>query len=138
MQLSDTVPGSDGAQAAADLEEVLQRRLWALGGQAIDAEPMASAPRLYIETLNDMIDSQGVRVAALSNQVPIAVFMLELLGAALALGLLASYLAILGRGVVAIALAALLGLVSAACDRRPRSADPGNDSGARHPSPRST
>jgi hypothetical protein len=39
---------------------------------------------------------------------PLAVFMLELLGAALALGLLASYLAILGRGVLAVALASLL------------------------------
>src|SRR4051794_6613901 len=48
VQLSDTVPGSDEEQAAADREEVLQRRLWALGGQAIDTEPVASAPRLYI------------------------------------------------------------------------------------------
>jgi hypothetical protein len=110
VQLSDTVPGSDEAQAAADREELLQRRLWALGGQAIDTEPVESAPRLYIETLNEMIDAQGVRVAALSNQVPVAVFMLELLGAALALALalLASYLAILGRGVPAVALASLL------------------------------
>jgi hypothetical protein len=40
--------------------------------------------------------------------VPIAVFMLELFGAALALGLLASYLSMLGRGVPAVALASLL------------------------------
>jgi hypothetical protein len=40
--------------------------------------------------------------------VPIAVFVLEVLGAALALGLLAAYLAILGRGVVAVVLASLL------------------------------
>jgi len=108
VELSDTVPGSGEAKLAADREELLQRRLWALGGQAVDAEPVASAPRLYIETLNEMIDAQGVRVAALNNQVPIAVFILEVMGAALALGLLASYLAILGRGVVAVALASLL------------------------------
>jgi hypothetical protein len=108
VQLSDTVPGSDEERAAADREELLQRRLWALGGQALDTEPVESAPRLYIETLNEMIDAQGVRVAALSNQVPVAVFLLELLGAALALALLASYLAILGRGVPAVALASLL------------------------------
>jgi len=108
VELSDTVPGSEGERTAADREELLQRRLWALGGQAIEAEPVASAPRLYIETLNEMIDAQGVRVAALNNQVPIAVFLLELVGAALALGLLASYLALLGRGVLAVALAALL------------------------------
>ena len=108
LRLSKTIPGSDEAKAAIEAEDKLQRRLWALGGQALDAEPVASAPRLYIETLNEMIDAQSTRVAALNNQVPIAVFVLELLGAALALGLLAAYLAILGRGVLAVALASLL------------------------------
>jgi hypothetical protein len=108
VRLSDTVPGSDAEKRAAEQEELLQRRLWALAGGAIDTQPVASAPRLYVETLNEMIDAQGVRVAALNNQVPIAVFLLEVLGAALALGLLASYLAILGRGVLAVALASLL------------------------------
>ena len=32
--------------------------------------PRASAPRLYVETLNEMIDMQTVRVAALNNRVP--------------------------------------------------------------------
>jgi hypothetical protein len=106
--VADTVPGSDEEAAAADREEELHRKLWAVGGRALDSEPLASAPRLYIETLNEMIDEQAVRLAALSNQVPIAVFVLEVLGAALALGLLAAYLAILGRGVLAVALASLL------------------------------
>lgn len=108
VEVADTVPGSDEEAAAANREQEFQRMLWALGGQALDGEPVASAPRLYIETLNEMIDDQSVRAAALSNQVPIAVFVLEVLGAALALGLLAAYLAILGRGVVAVGLAALL------------------------------
>jgi hypothetical protein len=108
VQLSNVVPGSDEAAAAADSEERVQRKLWALGGQALDSEPVASASRLYIETLNEMIDTHGVRIAALNNQVPIAVFVLEILGAALALGLLAAYLAIIGRGVVAVALGSLL------------------------------
>jgi hypothetical protein len=47
-----------------------------------------------------MIDEETVRVAALSNRVPTAVLVLEVLGAALALGLLAAYLAIVGRGVL--------------------------------------
>jgi hypothetical protein len=55
-----------------------------------------------------MIDEQGLRLAALNNQVPIAVLVLEILGAALALGLLAAYLAILGRGMIAVSLASLL------------------------------
>jgi hypothetical protein len=108
VQVADTIPGSDEEAASADREEQLHRKLWALGGQALDSDAVGSAPRLYIETLNEMIDAQSARIAALNNQVPIAVFLLELLGAALALGLLAAYLGILGRGVVAVALASLL------------------------------
>jgi hypothetical protein len=108
IEVSNTVPGSSAQDAAAEGEQQLQRQLWALGGHALETAPVASAPRLYIETLNEMIDAQSVRIAALNNQVPNAVFILEVLGAALALGLLAAYLAISGRGFVAAALASLL------------------------------
>ncbi len=108
VRLSEYVPGSDEENRVAAGESELQRRLWALGGAAIDDEPTASAPRLYVETLNEMIDAQTVRVAALNNQVPTAVLLLEILGAALALGLLAAYLALLGRGVGVVYLASLL------------------------------
>jgi hypothetical protein len=108
LRLANNVPGSSEERAAAADEQAIQRELWALGGEALETAPVASAPRLYIETLNEMIDAQTVRVAALNNQVPIAVFILEVLGAALALGLLGAYLAIIGRGVIAVALASLL------------------------------
>jgi len=49
-----------------------------------------------------------VRVAALNNRVPGAVLGVELFGAAIALGLLAFYLSILGRGVSPVLLAAAL------------------------------
>jgi hypothetical protein len=52
----------------------------------------------------------SIRVASLNNRVPAAVLALEVVGAALALGLLAVYLAIIGRGVLPVLLAA--GLVS--------------------------
>jgi hypothetical protein len=48
----------------------VQRRLWALAGQAIGAAPVSSAPRLYVDALNTMIDEQTVRVSALNNRVP--------------------------------------------------------------------
>jgi hypothetical protein len=71
-----------------------------------------------------MIDEETVRVAALANRVPTAVLVLELLGAALALGLLTAYLAIVGRGVLAVFLAsvlvAFLLLVTADLDRPTR------------------
>ena len=71
-----------------------------------------------------MIDGETARVAALSNRVPTAVLVLEILGEALALGLLAAYLAIFGRGVfavlLALALVAFLLLVTADLDRPTR------------------
>jgi hypothetical protein len=108
VRLTNFIPGSDPEVAVADREEDLQRRLWALNGQALALRPVDSAPRLYEETLNEMIDAQATRVAGLNNRVPNAVLFLEVLGAALALGLLAAYLAIVGRGVLAVSLAALL------------------------------
>jgi hypothetical protein len=116
--LTNDVPGSDQALAAIDREEALQRRLWALNGKAIALAPVDSAPRLYEETLNEMIDAQATRVSGLNNRVPGAVLFLEVVGAALALGLLAAYLALVGRGVVAVSLAAVLvtGLLFVTCD----------------------
>jgi Flp pilus assembly protein TadB len=108
IHLSKAIPGSDSAKAAEADGEQLQRRLWTIAGRQLAAAPVASAQRLYVETLNEMIDSDTVRLSALNNRVPAAVLFLEVAGAALALGLLAAYLAILGRAVVAAVLAALL------------------------------
>ena len=49
---------------------------------------------------------QTVRVSALNNRVPSAVLSLRVVGAAVGLGLLALYLAILSRGVATVILAA--------------------------------
>ena len=100
IRLSRTVPGSPEADAAVADGTQLQRELWSLAGQALDAAPLASAPRLYVETLNEMIDLQTVRVRGLNNRVPSAVLAVELVGAALALALLATHLSILGRATV--------------------------------------
>ena len=124
LRFSDAVPGSDEADAARAQEERIQRRLWSLAGGALDTAPSASAPRLYVETLNDMFDSETVRVASLGNRVPTAVLALEVLGSALALGLLAAYLVLVGRGVFAVllasALVAFLLLVTTDLDRPTR------------------
>jgi hypothetical protein len=106
IHISRTVPGSPAQQRAIASESALQRRLWHLAGQALDAQPTQSAPRLYVESLNEMIDMQTTRVSALSNRVPSAILLVEVIGAATALGLLALYLAILSRGVVTVLLAA--------------------------------
>lgn len=108
IRVSEYPPGSDEEEAAEQTEEGLQRRLWSLAGQALAVEPVASSARLYTETLNEMIDAQTTRVAALNNTVPSAVLLLELLGAAIALGLLAAYMGLVGRGIGGVLLAALL------------------------------
>jgi hypothetical protein len=51
---------------------------------------------------------QTVRVSALNNRVPGAILTLEVLGAAFAVGLLAAYLSILGRGILTIMMGAIL------------------------------
>jgi hypothetical protein len=108
IRLSNAIPGSSAARAADGDAGQLQRRLWAIAVRQLHEAPAASAQRLYVETLNEMFDAQTVRVSALSNRVPSAVLFLEVAGAALALGLLAVYLAILGRAAIAVVLAALL------------------------------
>jgi hypothetical protein len=106
IRLSRSVPMSTEARRAIADGDTLQRELWELAGQALADAPEASAPRLYVETLNEMIDMQTVRVAALNNRVPGAVLGLEVTFAAVALGMLAFYLALLGRGVLPVLLAA--------------------------------
>lgn len=108
IRVSEYPPGSDEEQTAEQAEKVLQRRLWNLAGEALAAEPVASSARLYTETLNEMIDAQTSRIAALNNEVPSPVLLLELLGAAIALGLLAAYMGLVGRGIGGVLLAALL------------------------------
>ena len=108
LHISNEVPGSPAMARTVAAEGIIQRQLWRLAGQAIDAAPVASAPRLYVDSLNTTIDQQTVRVSGLSNRVPGAVLVLEVAGAAIALGLLGFYLSVLGRGFVAVLLAAVL------------------------------
>ena len=108
LRLSHAVPTTAAFFRVIAEEDVLQRRLWALAGEALAGAPRDSAPRLYVETLNDMIDQQTVRVAALNNRIPNEVLALEIFGAAFAFGLLALYTAMHGRGATTVILAGVL------------------------------
>jgi hypothetical protein len=108
IALSLAVPTTDRFARVIAREDVLQRRLWSLAGNALAAAPRDSAPRLYVESLNEMIDQQTVRVAALNNRIPNAVLALEVFGAAFAFGLLALYTAMHGRGATTVVLAGAL------------------------------
>lgn len=75
--------------AMADAPSSRRAPLWCSGGHLVAVRPVRSG-------------------AALSNRVPATVLLLEVLGAAAALGLLAVYLAIPGRGVLPVVLGAAL------------------------------
>jgi hypothetical protein len=108
ITLTDTVPGSSAEQLAVAESAQVEGRLWTLAGQALAEAPVASAPRLYVESLNETFDAQSTRVYGLLNRVPTAVLVLEVAGAALALAALALQLAALGRGVRTVLVAAVL------------------------------
>jgi hypothetical protein len=108
LRLAHSIPNSPAARAAVVDGSSIQRRLLDLAGQSLDAAPNANATRLYVDSLNTMIDMQTVRVSSLNNRIPSEVLTLEIVGAALALGLLALYLAIVGRGPLTVLFAAAL------------------------------
>src|SRR4051812_39192326 len=122
--VSREVPNSPAMRRTSAAEGVVQRRLWAAAGQAIDGAPVANATRLYVDSLNATIDAQDARLSALNNRVPGAVLALEVFGAAAALGLLALHISVLGRGLFALVAAAaivtLLLLVTFDLDRPTR------------------
>jgi hypothetical protein len=108
VALAKTVPGN--ARYNRELVESGQdqNRLWALAGQALNDSPEASAPRLYVETLNEMFDAQSVRVHGETNRVPTPVLVLEVAGAAVAIASLALHLGTFDRPLPTVLIVALL------------------------------
>ncbi len=100
IQLADQVPFTEAFNDDVTRIESLQRDLWAAAGDAVRADPVGTAPRAYLDTLNDMLDTHTDRLASLRNRVPGPVMLLEVAGSAIALGVLALYLALLGRSVL--------------------------------------
>lgn len=110
LALTAEIPGSDAAAATIARGSALQEHLWTQAGAALRKEPTATAPRLYEESLNEMIDQQTVRVAGLNNRVPTEVLLLEVIGSAGAMFLVGLHVGLLGRSLTPLLLAA--GLVS--------------------------
>lgn len=100
VTLSERIPSSRAFATTSSAIEDLQRGLWAIAGRAVQAAPEATAPRLYIETLNEMIDLHTERSASLRNRVPTPVMVLLVIASAVALAALSLYLTLLGRGIV--------------------------------------
>ena len=111
IDLADQVPDTD--RFAGDVTRIadLQRDLWAAAGDAVRADPSGTAARLYIETLNTMIDTHTSRVTSLRNRVPGPVVVLQVLGSAVAVGVLSLYLTLLGRSITTSLVAAAVVIV---------------------------
>jgi len=109
ITLGRQVPGSSAQLSKVASSGQVERRLWSLAGQALDRAPSDGAPRLYVESLNEMFDVQSSRVAGLGNRIPTPVLLLEIVGSALALAVLAMHLSTLGGpGVFSVVVAAIL------------------------------
>jgi hypothetical protein len=108
IRIAETVPAGEDQDAAIGDSQRTEGALWGEAGGALAAQPTATAPRLYVESLNETFDAQSTRIYGLDNRVPTAVLALEIVGAALALGLLALHLAALGRGLTTVLVAAVL------------------------------
>ncbi len=106
--LTHEVPGSEAADHTIAQGDALHNQLWTLNGQALQKEPTASAPRLYEESLNEMIDQQTVRIAGLNNRVPTEVLLLEVIGSVGAMFLVGLHVGLLGRSLIPLILAASL------------------------------
>lgn len=124
IEMAERVPDTGSFDDASDRIESLHRDLWAAAGDAVRGDASGTAPRLYVESLNSMIDTHTERLATLRNRVPPTVVLLMLVGSAIALGVLALYLVLLGRGVttslVASVVVILILLVSFDLDRPQR------------------
>ena len=100
IALSESVPDSRAFRTASNTSVALHSDLWALAGDALNGAPTASAPRLYVETLNEMIDAHTTRIAVLDNRIPAPVLWLQIVASALALAVLGMFLASHDRGVL--------------------------------------
>lgn len=98
IEVADAVPDTGQYRAAVANVERLQGELWTFATDAATADPVGTGPRLYIETLNEMFDTHTSRVASLGNRVPTPVMVLLVFGSAVAVGVLAFYLTLLGKG----------------------------------------
>ena len=108
VRYSEVVPGSDEFWNFRHEVEILAGELWLIGTQAMDTQPEANGPRLFIEALNDAFDAHGTRTAGLINQVPHEVSMLMLLASCAALAALGMHLSVVGRGLISSMIAALV------------------------------
>jgi hypothetical protein len=78
----------NGANSLREDEVVLQRELWSLGVAVAEEDRRAVTTGLYVQALNEMIDSAGRRDAGLRNHVPESIVVIIAAVAVLTLGIM--------------------------------------------------
>ena len=63
LRISKEVPGEQKMARTTAAEGLVQRRLWRLAGQSLAGAPLATGPRLYIDSLNATFDAQSARLS---------------------------------------------------------------------------
>jgi uncharacterized membrane protein (Fun14 family) len=121
---ASVIPLSDQAAREAELAETGQQQaaLWRYASQAAEEDPNPVTTGLFIQSLNEMIDSYGRRIAALDRHVPEVVLFLLFGTFALTLGIVGYAAGIAGHRVsnvayIMIALIVLLVFVIIDLDR---------------------
>ncbi len=64
IRVTSEIPGSAALRATTAAAGTAPTELWRLGGEAMNARPRDTAPRLYVDSLNAMIDQQTTRCPA--------------------------------------------------------------------------
>lgn len=102
---------SDARNALLQQGDALAQQLWAAATRAVAADPRPTTSGLYVQTLNEMIDSQSSRQAALGRHVPELVLWLVFLTMVLTTTTMGYSAGLGGRRAPAASLA-LIGLIS--------------------------
>jgi len=123
VALAGQVPFTDQFDSDVAKFDGVQRELWTEAGRAVEADATGTGPLTYIPTLNDMIDTHSERMASLRNRVPTPVMLLQVGGSAIAIGVLAAYLALLGRSEVTALIAAGFVILVTSLDQKEFPAD---------------
>ncbi|MEO7399128.1 MAG: hypothetical protein ABIW84_11230, partial [Ilumatobacteraceae bacterium] len=108
LKLASQHVDSQAFYESIESSDTTERALWKFGGEVLGKSPDGSAVRLYVNSLNTMFDASSSREAAFRDRIPSPVVVLQVGGAALAIGMLGLYLATLGRRVHTALLAAVM------------------------------
>jgi hypothetical protein len=96
-------------QSNVDQSNQLLEQAWVITEEVVRADPNSESVAIFVESLNDTIDTGASRVTAINNRVPEAIILFLIVGSVLAIGLVGYDAGLtLRRSLIAAALLILL------------------------------